>query len=144
MFSGPRGISEFMRSLLKSYAIRYNLKYRRSGYLFQNRYKSIGCEEEPYLLELVRYVHLNPLRAGMVGGVEQLEGFSWCGHGVLTGTGFDAQHIKLQNSKPDPKALLRWNEPLLEGNRGRDESSPMQKRERLRRTESCETGRRIA
>ena len=85
MFSGQRGLSEFMRSLLTGYAIRYNLKYRRSGHLFQNRYKSIVCEEEPYLLELVRYIHLNPLRAGILGSLEQLEGFPWCGHGALTG-----------------------------------------------------------
>jgi REP element-mobilizing transposase RayT len=66
MFSGHEGISKFMRRLLTGYAIRYNLKYHRSGYLFQNRYKSVVCEEEPYLMELVRYIHLNPLRAEVV------------------------------------------------------------------------------
>jgi len=85
MFSGARGISEFMRSLLTGYAIRYNLKYKRSGHLFQNRYKSIVCQEDPYLLELVRYIHLNPLRADMVRSTEELEGFRWCGHAALTG-----------------------------------------------------------
>jgi hypothetical protein len=34
--------------------------------LFQNRYKSIVCQEDTYLLELVRYIHLNPIRAGIV------------------------------------------------------------------------------
>ena len=85
MFSGARGISEFMRSLLTGYAVRYNLKYKRSGHLFQNRYKSIVCQEDPYLLELVRYIHLNPLRADMVRSTEELEGFRWCGHAALTG-----------------------------------------------------------
>ena len=42
--------------LLTGYAVGYNLKYQRHGHLFQNRYKSIVCEEEPYLLELVRYI----------------------------------------------------------------------------------------
>ncbi len=46
---------------------------KRSGHLFQNRYKSIVCEEEPYLLELVRYIHLNPLRAGMVTNLYELD-----------------------------------------------------------------------
>ena len=85
LFSGPQGISQFMRRLLTGYAIRYNLKYRRSGHLFQNRYKSIVCEEDAYLVELVRYIHLNPLRAGIVKNVEELEQYPWCGHGALTG-----------------------------------------------------------
>ena len=53
IFSGSQGISKFMRRLLTGHAVRYNLKYHRSGHLFQNRYKSIVCEEDPYLLELV-------------------------------------------------------------------------------------------
>ena len=85
IFSGPKGISKFMRCLLTGHAVRYNLKYHRSGHLFQNRYKSIVCEEDPYLLELVRYIHLNPLRAGTVKSMEELERYAWCGHGVLTG-----------------------------------------------------------
>jgi hypothetical protein len=42
-----------MRRLLTGYATTFNLRYHRAGHLFQNRYKSIVCEEEPYLLELV-------------------------------------------------------------------------------------------
>jgi hypothetical protein len=53
-----------MRRPLTGYAVTFNLRHRRTGHLFQNRYKSIVCEEEPYLLELVRYIHLNSLRAG--------------------------------------------------------------------------------
>ena len=83
--SGSQGIARFMRCLLTGYAVGYNLKYQRHGHLFQNRYKSIVCEEEPYLLELVRYIHLNPLRAGIVKTLEELEEYAWCGHGVLTG-----------------------------------------------------------
>ena len=55
-----------MRSLLTGYAGIFNRRHRRSGHLFQNRYKSIVCEEEPYFLELIRYLHLNPLRVGVV------------------------------------------------------------------------------
>jgi REP element-mobilizing transposase RayT len=57
LFSGQQGISKFMCCLLMGHAIWYNRKYHRSGHLFQNRYKSIVCEKDPYLLELVRYIH---------------------------------------------------------------------------------------
>jgi len=63
--SGVSGLSDFMRKLLTGYAISYNRRHKRHGYLFQNRYKSIVCEEDSYLLELVRYIHLNPIRAGV-------------------------------------------------------------------------------
>jgi len=55
-----------MRRLLTGYAIRFNRRHRRHGQLFQNRYKSIICQEDLYLKELVRYIHLNPLRAKLV------------------------------------------------------------------------------
>ena len=80
----PRQIplSKFMKRLLTGYAVTFNLRHRRSGHLFQNRYKSIVCEEEQYLLELVRYIHLNPLRARIVSTINELDRFDWCGHAV--------------------------------------------------------------
>jgi len=60
--SSEIGISRYMRRVLTGYAIRYNKRHRRHGHLFQNRYKSIICDEGTYFLELVRYIHLNPLR----------------------------------------------------------------------------------
>jgi putative transposase len=86
-FSGPWGISRFMRRLLTGYALGYNRRHRRNGHLFQNRYKSIICEEETYLLELVRYIHLNPLRAGVVKNIEGLDHYPWSGDRVLVGEG---------------------------------------------------------
>ncbi len=56
--SSEIGISRYMRRVLTGYAIRYNKRHRRHGHLFQNRYKSIICDEETYFLELVRYIHL--------------------------------------------------------------------------------------
>ena len=85
IISGSAGLSTFMRRLLTGYAYNFNRKYRRSGHLFQNRYKSIICDLDPYFLELARYIHLNPLRAGIVKDLEELEGYLWCGHGTLTG-----------------------------------------------------------
>ncbi len=78
-------LSRFMRRLLTGYAVTFNRRHSRSGHLFQNRYKSIVCEEEPYLLELIRYIHLNPLRAGLVKDLENLDRYPWCGHAVLLG-----------------------------------------------------------
>jgi len=74
-----------MRRLLTGYALQFNRRQRRHGVLFQNRYKSILCEEQPYLLELVRYIHLNPLRAGVVQDIEALRGYPRCGHSTLMG-----------------------------------------------------------
>lgn len=76
-------LAKFMRRLLTGYAVAFNLRHYRSGHLFQNRYKSIVCDEEEYLLELVRYIHLNPLRAGLVSTLDELDSYPWCGHSVL-------------------------------------------------------------
>jgi hypothetical protein len=74
-----------MRRLLTGYAVSFNRRHRRLGQLFQNRYKSILCQEDKYLLELVRYIHLNPLRANIVPELRDLDGYSYCGHSVLLG-----------------------------------------------------------
>lgn len=85
-------LATFMRRLLTGYAVTYNRRHKRSGHFFQNRYKSIVCEEETYLLELVRYIHLNPLRAGAVKDMDELDRYPWCGHAVLMGNvDFSAQ-----------------------------------------------------
>jgi len=83
--TGPVPISTVMRRLLTGYALWYNLTHRRHGHLFQNRFKSILCQEDSYLLELVRYIHLNPLRAGLVGDLKELGGYAYSGHSVLMG-----------------------------------------------------------
>lgn len=57
---------QLMQALLTGYARRFNRVHRRRGYVFQGRYKVILCERARYLLALVRYIHLNPVRAGLV------------------------------------------------------------------------------
>ncbi len=74
-----------MRKLLTGYALTFNRRHRRQGHLFQNRYKSILCDEDVYLRELVRYIHLNPLRAGLVHDLGELSTYPYSGHCVLTG-----------------------------------------------------------
>lgn len=81
--TGATPISTVMRRLLTGYAVSFNRRHRRYGHLFQNRYKSILCQEDPYLLELVRYIHLNPLRAGIVNDLRSLDKYRYSGHGVI-------------------------------------------------------------
>ncbi len=83
--SGEVPISTVMRRLLTGYAIGFNRRHKRSGRLFQNRYKSVLCQEERYFLELVRYIHLNPIRAGLVSDLDDLDTYPCCGHGALMG-----------------------------------------------------------
>ncbi|WP_228721451.1 transposase [Desulfosediminicola ganghwensis] len=70
--TGSSSISSIMSRLLTGHAIYFNRRHRRHGHLFQNRYKSILCQEDTYLLELVRYIHLNPLRSKLVKDMDQL------------------------------------------------------------------------
>jgi REP element-mobilizing transposase RayT len=83
--TGLMPISTVMRRLLTGYAVSFNRKYQRHGHLFQNRYKSILCQEDPYLKELVRYIHLNPLRADLVPDMKALNPYPWCGHSAILG-----------------------------------------------------------
>ena len=83
-----------MRRLLTGYAVTFNRRHKRYGQLFQNRYKSILCQEDPYLQELVRYIHLNPLRANIVENYSGLGRYRYCGHGVILGNkGNDWQDV---------------------------------------------------
>lgn len=83
--SGQVGLSAFMRKLLTGYAVYYNHRHHRHGYLFHNRYKSIVVEEDTYFKELVRYIHLNPLRAGIVDSLPKLDDYRWAGHSAILG-----------------------------------------------------------
>ena len=83
--SGTTGISNLMRRLLTGYAIYFNRRHRRHGQLFQNRYKSIICQEDIYFKELVRYIHLNPMRAKTVSDIKELNKYPYSGHSVLMG-----------------------------------------------------------
>jgi REP element-mobilizing transposase RayT len=78
-------LTTVMRRLLTGYAGGFNRRHNRHGYLFQNRFKSILCQEEPYLLELVRYIHLNPLRRSLVPDLVALDRYPWAGHSALMG-----------------------------------------------------------
>ena len=93
--TGDAPLSTLMARLLTGYAAGFNRRHRRSGHLFQNRYKSIICQEEPYLQELLRYIHLNHMRAGIVPDYESLGHYRWSGHAALLG----ARAVPWQDTK---------------------------------------------
>lgn len=99
--SGPDGLPNLMRRLLAGYAAAYNRRHKRFGHLFQNRYKSIICEEDPYFKELVRHIHLNPLRAALVDAMSNLNRYKWSGHSALLGT--------RKNNWQDQEYVLKWH-----------------------------------
>ena len=124
LFSGPSGLALFMRRLLTGYAQGFNRRHRRRGHLFQNRYKSIVCEEDAYLLELVRYIHLNPLRASFIKNFGELDRYPWSGHRVLLGrekSGWRERNYVLRQFHPRGKeAIRRYRRFMEEGkDRGR-------------------------
>ena len=83
--TGKAPISKVMQRLLTGYSVGFNRRHKRHGHVFHNRFKSILCQEEVYLLELVRYIHLNPLRAGIVPDFKDLETYAYTGHGIIMG-----------------------------------------------------------
>lgn len=80
-----RPLPSTMRKLLTGYVVNFNRRHRRYGHLFQNRYKSIVCQEDRYFKELVRYIHLNLLRAGLVDDLDHLAQSPWSGHSAVLG-----------------------------------------------------------
>lgn len=90
---GTRPLSKLMAPVLGGYAGYFNRRHCRSGYVFQNRYKSILCDEHSHLLELTRYIHLNPLRAGMLKTLEELDSYAWTGHAGILGKHLHHWHL---------------------------------------------------
>jgi len=103
--TGSTPLSKVMRRLMTGYAVTFNKRHKRRGHLFQNRYKSIVCEEDPYLMELIRYIHLNPLRAKLVQDLNELNKYPWTGHSAILG------HCK-NPLVPDPLKRLSAPSPM--------------------------------
>jgi len=119
LVSGLSGLPKFMRRLLTGYAVWFNRRHQRAGHLFQNRYKSIICEEDPYLLELVRYIHLNPLRGQVVKNLEALDWYRWSGHAVLMGKvrhdWQDKEYVLNQFGKGARQSVIAYRKFIEEG-----------------------------
>lgn len=78
-------ISTLMQRLLTGYAMYFNKRHKRAGHLFQNRYKSTICQEDIYFMALVRYINLNPVKAGVVKTLEDLSRFRYASHSYILG-----------------------------------------------------------
>lgn len=117
--SGKDGISTVMRKLLTWYAQYFNRRHGRTGHLFENRYKSILCEEDSYLLALIRYIHLNPVRARLVGTLEQLDSYRWTGHRAIIGmtklSCMESNRILTEFGATRRKALKEYRRFMQEG-----------------------------
>jgi len=90
-------ISRIMQALLTAYSRYHNRKYKKVGHLFQGRYKGILCQTDSYLAELVRYIHLNPVRAKIVRWPKD---FAYSGH--LTYLGLEGSRLV------DTEPVLRY------------------------------------
>ncbi len=117
--TGSVPVAQVMRRLLTGYAVKFNRRHRRTGKLFQNRYKSILCQEDPYLLELVRYIHLNPLRAGLINDYAKLGHFKYCGHSFISGNREndwqDVDYVLSLFAKRKKTAIKRYLEHVKKG-----------------------------
>ena len=80
-----KDLSEVVKSLAVSYARYYNHSFSRRGYLFQDRFRSEPVEDFKYLITLFRYIHQNPLKAGLVSDVESYRWSSWLEYSSVSG-----------------------------------------------------------
>lgn len=96
-------LSKIMQYIGTSYTTYYNVKRKKSGHLFQGRYKSIIIDKDSYLLELTRYIHLNPVRAKIVSEPQKYKWSSFGGYLRKQGDGYiDKQEIaKYVTFKPE-------------------------------------------
>jgi len=104
---------------MTGYAVTFNIRHRRSGHLFQNRYKSVICEEDPYLLELIRYIHLNPLRAGLVSDLKELDKYPWSGHSAILGRRKNPLILKLEKEVSSADKRIGFSQFHLETEKAR-------------------------
>lgn len=80
--TGGTPLSKILQGIQFTYTQYYNRRYRTVGHLFQGRYKAILCDRDTYLLELVRYIHLNPVR---LKHPQELDTYRWSSHGAYLG-----------------------------------------------------------
>jgi putative transposase len=108
-------LSRIMQGLLQSYTQWYNKKFRTVGHLFQGRYKSILCDKNAYLLSLVRYIHLNCVRAKIVKDPSR---YRWSSHRAYLGLErsdiVDTDFVLSQFSKNRKRAVQLYKKFVME------------------------------
>jgi REP element-mobilizing transposase RayT len=78
-------ISRVMARLGTGYVRRFNRRHGRVGHLFQNRFKSRAIQDDADLRGVLRYIHLNPIKHGLVPSVDELASYGWCGQRAMMG-----------------------------------------------------------
>ena len=105
------GLGKIVQGIHQSYTQYYNRRYQTVGHVFQGRYKAFVCAREAYLLELVRYIHLNPVRAKLVADPAE---YRWSGHrsylGMEAGSDVDTQPVLAQFGEQPSEARQRYRE----------------------------------
>lgn len=115
---GEIGLAKIMQGLQQSYTLYFNRKYRLIGHLFQGRYKALLCDRDSYLLELVRYIHLNPVRSKLTRDPAL---YRWSSHGAYVGRSagtyscVETAWVLRQFSRNRPEALRRYRQFVIEG-----------------------------
>jgi putative transposase len=109
-------LSKLIHNLSFRYASYINKKRSRKGHLFQGRYKAILVDAENYLHELVRYIHLNPVRAGVATNPQD---YKWSGHqcylGITRKSWLTVKYVLSQYSRQESTALRLYESFVLEG-----------------------------
>jgi REP element-mobilizing transposase RayT len=109
-------LSRGMQNLTFRYTRWINRREKRTGHLFQGRYKAVLVDGDSYLLELIRYIHLNPVRAGMVKFPEE---YLWSGHRAFLGEEFlpwlTTDWILVQFGKSTARARVGYKTFVLAG-----------------------------
>ena len=107
------GLTPPIKSISIAYAQYFNLKYERSGHLFQDRFKSEPVNDMGYFATLLRYIHQNPIAAGIASSVDSYTWSSWCEYDDTKPCSLPVcttQHVFGRISKEDLTALV--NDPL--------------------------------
>jgi len=102
---GLEPLGEVMRKIGSSYVYWYNRKYERVGYLFQDRFKSEPVEDDSYFLTVLRYIHHNPLKAGISKNISDYEWSSY--HDYLNSEGIADIDFALDIFNPERKQAIK-------------------------------------
>lgn len=121
-----KNLSKIMHYLNSSYTTYINIKRKRSGHLFQGRYKAILVDRDSYLLELSRYLHMNPVRANMVDRPEEYLHSSYAAY-ITDSDGLVHTTDLLSMFSKDTKAAKQRYKIFVESALGEEQESPMKK-----------------
>jgi putative transposase len=123
----PEGnLPQIMRHINGAYTTYFNVKRKRAGHLFQGRYKAILVEADEYLAELSRYIHLNPVRVGIV---ERPEQYQWSSYRSYTGHSTPPEWLRtgfiLGCFEKKTEDAHRAYRPFVEDRLGKEYESPL-------------------